>query len=149
MEIEPANIDQVKRARNGKMITIDKDVGGVVQEIKRINENLHVRYSDAGEYFVVYHRNPETGDESLVTTAQELDHRLAKRMEYLNSGQYDYLLELEKIQNRREKQKDERLKEQIGIIGEELAHALRTDLGIQKDSGRRRKSWGKGGVVGS
>lgn len=143
MELEPASLDQIKRGKDGKMIVIENDVGGIVSQIKAINDSLHVRWSDAGEYFVVYHEYP-SGKQELLTTALELDGRLVKRIEKVTSGSYDYLAEIDKLEAAREAETDAKLKEQIGEFGERLAHALRKDLGVNSDVARSKKSWGKG-----
>lgn len=144
MDLEPATIDQVKRGKDGKFITIDNDVGGIVKQIRDINPDLHVRFSELGEYFVVYYRDPLTNDEHLLTTAQELDGRLVKRVARVTSGNYDYLAELARLDSAAAAEKNARIKEQIGDSAERLAHALRKDLGIWKDSARSKRSWGKG-----
>ncbi len=148
-DIEPVTLDQLKRGKNGKMVLVESDVGGIVQQIKQINPNLCVRHSDLGGYFVVFFRNPDNGKERLITTAKSLDGRLVNRMHKLNSGNYDYLAELARLDREADKAKDERIKEEMGEIAERLAFALRKDLGIWKDSSRSKRRWGAGkGLVG-
>lgn len=146
MELDAATIDQIRRSKDGGMVTIENDVGNIVAQIKAINDSLRVRWSEAGEYFVVYHVYP-SGKEELLTTAQELDGRLVKRIQKVTSGDYNYLEELDKLEAAKEAESDAKFKEQIGEYGERLGHALRKDLGIQTDAGRSRKRWGQG-IVG-
>lgn len=148
MEIKPATIAQLKRGKAGKMIAIDADVGGVAQAIEAMGKNLKLRYSELGEYYVVFHRNPDSGKETLLTTAQELDHRLVHRLELVTNGTYDYLAELEKLERQKDDEADYLLAQRSGIAAERLAHALRKDLRLYGDAARSRKSWGKGGIVG-
>lgn len=143
-DIQPATLAQVKMGASGKFVTIDADVGEVVQQIKQINPDLHVRHSEAGNYFVVYYRNPITKYERMVTTAQELDKRLVNRMKKLNDGDYDYLAELARLDAQADTAKEAAEKERIGEMAERLAHALRQDLGVWKDSARSKKRWGAG-----
>lgn len=143
-DIEPASLDQLKRGANGRMTLIEADVGDNVRQIKEVNKNLFVRYSDAGGYFVVFYRHPVTLKERLVTTAKELDGRLVNRIRRLNSDSYDYIAELEKLDSAAEQAKLDAEKERIGDLAERLAHALRKDLGVWKDSARSKQSWGKG-----
>jgi hypothetical protein len=143
-DLEPISLAQYKRAKDGKMILVDSDVGNIVQQIKAVNKDLCVRHSDLGKFFVVFYRNPLNGKERLVTTAKDLDGRLLNRIKKLNSGEYNYLAELAKLDAQADAAKEERLKEQMGEAAERLAHAIRKDLGVWKDSSRSKKSWGKG-----
>lgn len=140
-EIQPASIEQLVRGRNGKMIAIDADVGGIVQQIQEINPAFHVRYSEAGEYWVVFRINPDTKKQELVTTAQELDGRLLNRIRKISSPLYDFAAEVDKLEAQGKKAKEYQWSEQVREHGEQLAHALRKDKGLHKDSARSKRRW--------
>lgn len=136
-EIEPASMTQVLAARNGRWVEISDDVGSVAADLKRIDHHLRVKWSGAGEYFVVYYQHgdpcadctmspcaPDKRD--LVLTAQELDQRIVKRIELIDqhgTSGYDLVKEIE----RQEAEQDKPLKftdEQRDNI-ERKVHALR------------------------
>jgi len=131
MEIPAATLDQVKRGKDGKLVAIDNDVCGIASDLKQIDPNLKLRYSEAGEYFVVYHVNPFTEREDLVTTAQVLDKRLVNKVRYLASDGYDFAKEIEKADAKADADQEHKRKEQTGEIAERLHHAVRKDLGIK------------------
>jgi hypothetical protein len=142
--IEPASIDQLKRGRDGRMILVEADVGNIVQQIKEINDCFNVRHSDAGGYFVVFYRNPLTQQEELVTTAQELDGRLLNRIRKVAHRSYDFAAELKRLDEEIEREREYQFEQKVHERGEEIAHALRKDVGAWKDQARSKKSWGKG-----
>jgi hypothetical protein len=127
MELQAASLAQVRRGRDGRQITIDEDVLGVVKELKQIDPGLKVRWNEVGEYFVVYEVLKD-GTESLVTTTPTLDGRLVKHMRRLGSEDYDYVAEIERMDTDAERAKDRVFSERVGELGEQAAHALRQDL---------------------
>lgn len=141
MKIQPASIDQVRVAADGRLVTVTADAGGVAENLRRLDPCLRLRYSETADCWIVYrvHRNGEScGDddpdrtEELVLTAQECDHRIIDRLEYIDSegrGGYDYAKALEDGRRDRERRDRERFHEQIGQTAEQAAHALRRDLG--------------------
>lgn len=141
MQVQPASIDQVRRLGDGRMVTITADAGGVADSIRRLDPCLRLRYSERADCWIVYrvhrHGQPCADDdpertEDLVLTAQECDHRIVARLEYIDShgrGGYDYAAEIEKAAlNARRRQRQE-FAERIGDTAERTAHALRRDLG--------------------
>lgn len=135
-EIAPVPIEQVRMGQNGKMVTIEGDVGGVVEQLQAIDSRFHVRWSDAGKYFVVYTREkwqPE-GSGHVVTYAQELDGRLVRKIEKIvwewRQPGYSFADEMEKAQAKAEKEEDDAFNERIGESAEKLAWALRGELGL-------------------
>jgi hypothetical protein len=130
-EIQAATIDQIVQGRDGKIHIIDADAGGVVARLKRIDPNLCVRWSEAGDYYVVYY-NGEDGPE-LVATYQELDQRIAADIERINwenrQPGYSFADELEKRDAEAEKRFEKEQFEKTAEHGEELAFHLREATG--------------------
>lgn len=139
MEIQPASLDQVMLASNGKRINITSDVGDVVKDLKAIDSNYEVHaveYFDNGQlsaYFEIRCFNPTHGKSYLVTTATELDQRIVNRIKEIRDPSYNYADELEKAEQENKDKLEVERKEQIGDIGERLAHAMRKDKGIKKN----------------
>lgn len=140
MELEPtaASFDQVRTTPSGEMVEIEADVLDIVKQIREIHPDLRVRYSEAGDYFVVYQILQENGHEKLqlVTTAQELDGRLVTRIRKVTSPQYDLAKELEENEAALMKQHRHEQREKIGEVSERLMHALRKDMNAQRVSVR-------------
>lgn len=149
-EIQAATVDQLKAGRDGTIHIIDADAGGVVAGLKRIDENLCLRYSEAGNYYVVYYlgTDPETGQpqKQLVATYQTLDGRIVTDLERLNwenrQPGYSFADELDELDKKAEKEFNCKQREAIGESASRLAHAMRKDLGkndyrafISKDLG--------------
>ncbi len=136
MEIEAASLAQVIRGRDGALVEVDDDVQSIARGLRDIDSHFCLRYSEAGEYFVVYYRpegEPE-GNGYVVTTAQELDGRLVDRVREVYhrtvNGSYSYAAELEKADERAEAERQYAFEQKVGDAGERLAHALRKDLGV-------------------
>lgn len=137
MELEPtrATLTQVTRSRDGAMVAIEDDVQNVVNDLNKIDPHLRVRYSERGEYFVVYWKPDEAlpGDGELVTTAQELDQRIVRLVErlYYEATQpgYSFADELEKQEAKDRREREHEEAELRGEALERLAHAMRKDAG--------------------
>lgn len=131
MEINPATIDQVKRAKDGRMVQIDDDVANVARDLREIDPHLRLRYSEAGEAFIVYFKRDqdEEGDGYLVLSATECDQRIVKRVREIASEGYDYAAELDRIDREAKRKQEHAFEEKIGEQGERLAHAVGKDLG--------------------
>lgn len=143
MELEAASLSQIRMGKNGRVVEIDNDVLGIAKQLLEIHPSLRLRYSEAGEYFVVY-QILEGGKQHMVTTALELDGRLLDRVREVASEGYDFLSEIERREAKVQADHDHRIREQIGEGGERLAHAIRADMGERKPdyvrwSDRRRK----------
>ncbi len=113
------------------MHVINADAGGIVARMRRIDPNLHLRYSEAGECYIVYWVSPETRQEELVATYQELDQRIAADLERLEHMQrqpgYSYADELDKKDAQAEKDGNDAHKEAMAASAEKLHYALRKD----------------------
>jgi hypothetical protein len=140
MEIPPVKADlaQIIRGKEGRMVTIDNDVQGVANALSYIDHHLRLRFSEAGGYFVVYWKpdEDEEGSGYLVTTAQELDHRIIKTVEevYWKVRQpgYSFAGELEKVEAAEKKAIADAESEVNGEVLERLAFAMRKDRGYDK-----------------
>lgn len=125
-----ASLLQVKRGRNGRLVQIERDVLDVVQRIKEISPRLSVDYNDGGGYFrVIEHCDDDR--ERLVTTCTELDNRVVERIREISNPGYDFVAEVERLDNEAEKRKQHEFAEEVGEKGERLAHALRKDLEVK------------------
>ena len=138
-EIEPARIEQIRMGQNGKMHMITADAGGIADRLREIDPRLHLRYSEKGEYYVVYAReeNDPPGSGYMVGTYQELDGRIIKdleRIKWLNQQpDYSYADELEKQNLKAEAIREYEFSQKIAENAERLAFALRKDLGYAGD----------------
>jgi hypothetical protein len=134
-EIEPATIEQIRQSKDGKMHVITQDAGGIAQRLREIDPRLHLRYSERGQYYVVYAReeNEPPGSGYLVATYQELDGRILKdieRIKWLNEQpDYSYADELEKKHELAEAARQYEFSQKIAENAERLAWAMRKDLG--------------------
>lgn len=133
MEIRPASIEQVRLGRDGQRILVDDDVGSIAKQIQEIDPRLKLEWNWKGEFFMVIETEElaEGREERLVTTAQELDGRLLKRVREITSPSYDFLGELERVDLQAEQERERRFSERAGEAGEHAAHALRKDLQAQ------------------
>lgn len=145
MEIRPATFTQVAKARDGRYITIDDDVQGVANALNAIDTHIKLRYSEAGEYYVVYWSDdPSAAEEDdrdgnttyLIFTAQDLDQRMVKKMEevYWRNRQPGYSLadELDKADAEDKKRKEAEFTQENGEMYERLAHSMRKELGYNQ-----------------
>lgn len=127
MEIQPATLAQVRAGRGARTIIIEEDVLDVAARLKQIDPQLSLHWNETGGYFSVVETGQD-GRERLVLSAQELDDRVIQRVQQIAHPSYNYGLELDRMDDRADREKDHRFHEQTGEIGERLAHALRTDL---------------------
>ncbi len=133
MEIEPATLAQVAMGRDGKMHEVDDDVGGIALRLKEIDDSLRLRWNEFGGFFVIY-QMLDTAEgllEKLVLTAQELDGRIIKRVEQITHPSYDFVAEMDRMDEEAQKDKDHAFHEQTGEVAERMAHAVRKDLEAQ------------------
>ena len=138
-EIEPAEMAQMRKGRNGKMIAIDADVGNVAQELKRIDKRFHLRFSEEGEYFVVYLREEweREGSGHLVGTYKELDQRIVKDIQKTywkwNQPGFSFADELDELEKEKNDKFDYEQRQKMEDLTDRLAHAIRKDLGQDND----------------
>lgn len=120
------------------MVQIDDDVQGVANALHEIDPHIRLRYSEAGEYYVVYWLPDEweEGDGYLIFTATELDHRIAHHMQEVywrcQRPGYSFAEEIDKQEDKRKADEDHEWDEKHGELHERLAHALQKDAGYDK-----------------
>lgn len=131
MEIRPAKIDQIIKGKNGKRHVISNDVGDIAGKLKEIDSSFELHFNETTEYFVVIQRIGDS--EHMVTTALDLDDRIVDRIKQITQPGYNFETEADKIKKQADKDLEHSRKEQVGEIGERLAHALRTDLNEKKN----------------
>ena len=134
MDIQPADLSQVVRARDGNMVLIEDDVLDIAKQLHEIDPRLRVHWSEVSEHFAVY--TSENEEEHLVTTCQELDQRLVNRIREIAHPSYNYGEELDRIEAKQKAESEQQFSETVGELAERLAHALRSDLGYRKDASR-------------
>lgn len=131
IEIEPASITQFQKAQKGGFIEISDDVGSIAKQLSEVDKRLHLRMNlDTGVY-VVYSVDGDT--EYLVSTYKELDARVVKAAEKYASPQYNYLDEMDRIDAQADRDKKHDEEQFFGDMGEVLGHAVRKDLGYDKN----------------
>lgn len=126
MDVQPASIAQVRMGKDGGLITIDEDVGGVAAQLREIDPKLKLAWNDKGEFFYV--AEDDGREERLVFTARECDGRIVERARQIASESYDLTAEMDRIDKAAEKRIDDRFHERLGEAGEKAAYALREDL---------------------
>ncbi len=120
------------------MIQVDDDVQNVANDLRDIDPHLRLRYSEAGEYWVVYWcpDGGEDGDGYLVTTAQELDQRVVTQVRKIHHGvlndTYKLSEEIERLDAVAKAEEEHAFTERMGDTYERLAHALREGTGRGK-----------------
>jgi hypothetical protein len=132
VDITPASLDQVIRGRGGELLIIENDVNGVARDIGLIHPDLFLRYNMQGDYFVVLQNMGDGVRPHVVTTAQECDQRLVRKVQaivqgHLN-GTYDYGTEVERHHDERDRVNNAEFTEKMGEVSEKLAWAIRTDI---------------------
>jgi hypothetical protein len=131
MKINSATIDQLIRSRTGGWIHVEADVGSVAQQIEEIGRDrgatFELRLSERTGIFTVVQILGD--EEQLVTTAQECDQRLVDRLRLVTSPSYDLGAEVDRAEAEKDRNFQHAQSEQVGEIGEQLAWAMRKDLG--------------------
>lgn len=130
IEIAPASLAQYTTARSGQLVEVTEDVQSVANALAQIDPHIHLRFSEVAEIFCVYYQ-PESGDEYLIFTAQDLDHRIVKRMEETyarcNAPGYSFADEVERDEAKQKHEADHAWREENGELMEKLGWALRED----------------------
>lgn len=144
MHVQPANIDQIRAAADGRMVLISADVGGVAKQLREIDPGLRVAFAERGNppFWRVFWESEDRRETYLVTTVQAvqnrsgtwegLDQRLVETIKSIDPrGGYDYATALQTAERERREKAHREFRERTGPYGERLAWALRKDLGIK------------------
>lgn len=143
MKVEPAHVNQVQRGVTGRMLEVDADVGGVAEDLKRIDPSLRVRFAEAGNppFFAVYHESEDGRSTYLVLTVKAyqtstgvwagLDQRVVKRIMEIGHSSYDFAAEVERANVSAKSRTRKEFREKVEASAEEAAFALRKDLGVR------------------
>lgn len=140
MEIPAASIAQVTRARDGRIVEIEPAVSEVAKQIHEINPELKLRFSEAGECWIVYQERRRSVDGKLlskhvVTTwdANEgpVDSGLVERVRRISAPDYDAAAEMEKIEAEYRRDRERRDADRLGELATRVHHGLRKDLGAK------------------
>jgi hypothetical protein len=134
IEIQPATLGQVKRSSRGQLVEITQDVTNVAQRLQEIDPDLKLLFDEDQCFYIVRHdvaRPDGSVDENLVLTSQQLGSHIVERVRQISSAGYDYVRELEQMEDAARKQRDHEVSERQGPILEQLSHALRKDLGLR------------------
>lgn len=128
MEIRHASIEQVHAGRNGKRILIEADVLDVANQIRQIDPKLKIYFNEFGNYYAIAEELAD-GSEGLVTTVPHdgLNSKLVDYIRMLGSGDYDYIGNAERRDRLADREKDRVLEEEVGEMGERMAHQIRSD----------------------
>lgn len=135
MKIQPATIDQVLQTREGEWIVVHADTGSVALQIREIarDRGIHLELHRS-DYNGVYKVVQFLGDEEqLVTTAVDADQRLVDKVREVTSPHYDLGMEVDKLEAAKDRDFEHQQSDKVGDAAERLAHALRTDLHIQRN----------------
>ena len=148
IQVEPASVEQVFRAHDGRWVLIDADASSVAADLQRIDKSLRVRFAENGRppFWAVYSETVDSQgrtSQHLVLTQQAhqtrsgtwtgLDNRIVERVRYIDShgtGGYDYTGALERETRARPERARKEFAEKTGDGGERMAHALRRELGL-------------------
>lgn len=129
IDIEPANVDQLIKAGE-HWIRITDDVTGVAKELSEVDPHIHLRYNALQKFYAVYWRH-DNGDEEIVSTYKQCDKRIVDRVRQIYHESYNFIEELEELEDKRLRDKKHEEEEFFGEMGERLANAIRRDLGIK------------------
>lgn len=137
-ELEPIAIQQIHRGAKGQMVEIEDDVLDVVKQLKQIDPTLYVRWSEKGEYFVVYCRLPDEppGTGNVVLMTPELDQRVVTRIQRAAWEQkqdgYSLADAMDELDAKADAEKQAEFSERIAEHAERLAFAIRKDMAFDK-----------------
>ena len=136
-----------------ELVPVESDVFHVVDRLKRIDPGLKLSFHKAKEVFVLRWEGLNDKGElvnDFVGAYTELDPRLVHLIERLaareNRNRYDLNAELEKLEAEKDREFQHEQDERLGPAAEQLAHALRKDLGVKNRafmSGKKGKQQSK------
>jgi hypothetical protein len=118
----------VRKGREGRMVEIAADVQNIAAEIKRVDPRLGVQYNELSEQFRIYELGRD-GKRRTVMWVRELTADIPEHLRRLATQ--DYVREMDRRDARADRDRDHRLHELLGPIGEKLAHAARKDRQVK------------------
>lgn len=134
MEISPASIVQV--SDNGGLVEVDDDVYGLARQLRELDPELKLRYSQRHDFWAVYQeqRHPVTGEltrKQLVLTDQSplKPAAIMDRMRQIVNGHYDLDADARRIEAEGKREKKHQMREELGEKAARLQHAFAKDLG--------------------
>jgi hypothetical protein len=135
VDIEPASMDQVVAARDGRTVVIDRDLGDVALQLRQIDPSLVLRYHPETHHYSVIQRMPDR-QEQLVATCQPIPGgaphpKLIETVARVASSSYDVASELRAADTRRIREEEHRAAEETGLLLEEAYHRFKRQTGIQ------------------
>lgn len=115
-------------------VIIEEDLLDIVKELKQISPSLFVRWSPGnGEpFYTLYAKEIVNGKETeyLVKTFKQLDQRIVDRVRFIMSRDYNYVKELDKLDDKQDSDFNYKMDQIFGENAEKLAFALRKDFGL-------------------
>lgn len=132
MRIEHASLLQVQQGIGGQAVLVEDDVLDVVRRLQEIDPSLFVTYHEQGDYFSIVEMCPD-GAERIVNNVKELTPDIIEYVRMIGSEGWDVVAEMEKMDQQADRNARHRFAESVGEIGERLHHALRKDLGFDKN----------------
>jgi hypothetical protein len=144
-EVPIATYEQVVQAGDDFYIITARD-STLIKEINDIDKRLHVKYNFRFDFFVLFAKEQTRQGETeyLVKTFTKLDNRIVERVREISHPSYDFVKEGDDLEKQRDDEKLYKIRQTIGNTAEQLAHALRKDLGVKThaffDADRTTKS---------
>ena len=142
--LSPARLDQILETRN-RHVVVDADTCSVVDDLRRIDKTLGVRFVDGPQPFFAVYQEIEHPDgkieQHLVTTVQAhlnsfgtysgLDNRIVERVRKITHESYDFMAKADEKKRKFEADQKNEREQLYGEYGEQAAHAIRKDLGVK------------------
>jgi hypothetical protein len=122
-----ATIAQVRQGKGGRLVEIDSDIFDLARRLHEIDTSLGLDWNDTAGYFRVT-QTLENGRKHVVTTFRELTPEAIELARRLVSPDYDLAGELDRKDLEGQRERERRLSEETGLMGERLHHALNKDL---------------------
>lgn len=133
--------------KDGRTYAVENDVLGVAKDLFALSTSiawrypeaiqdslqLRLRYSVSSDLFIVYveYLTANHGmQQELVTAAPECDGRLFTRVQQIAHPSYDFLMDMEASDREKQREIDHKFNETMGELAQQLAHAVRKDMGI-------------------
>jgi hypothetical protein len=128
--VRTASIEQVRAGKNGRLVRIDDDIFDIAKRLREIHPSLGLDWNDTAGYFRVTQALHD-GSKHVVLTCRELTPALVDRVRKITHHDYDVADELDRMDREYDKDRESRLTEQTGEMGERLHQALRKDMGFK------------------